>query len=137
MIGLSNGKRVSIVIEQTNPGSYFQLQIKETDPIILVFNNHNISPTFSQKHLGVVLDFRLPFEDHINNVSAKVNKTVGLLRKRRNSLPRTTLIMMYKAFIWPHLDVLYFFIRSWKIRILKSLQLDSCQTLVILDSRYT
>ena len=70
----------------------------------LVFNNGNVSQTFSQKHLGVILDFKLTFEEHLNNVLAKVNKAVGLLRKLRNILPRTTLITIYKAFIWSHLD---------------------------------
>ena len=70
----------------------------------LVFNNNNISQTFSEKHLGVKLDFKLTFEEHLNNVLAKVNKAVGLLRKLRNILPRTTLVTIYKAFIRPHLD---------------------------------
>ena len=35
---------------------------------------------------------------------AKVNnKSVVLLRRLRNFLPRTTLITIHKAFIWPHL----------------------------------
>ena len=63
----------------------------------LVFNNNNVSQAFSQKHLGVILDFKLTFEEHLNNVLAKVNKTVGLLRKLQNLLPRTTLITIYKA----------------------------------------
>ena len=70
----------------------------------LVFNNNNVSQSFSQKHLVVILDFKLTFEDHLNNVLGKVNKEVGLLRKLRNLLPRTTLITIYKAFIRPHLD---------------------------------
>ena len=70
----------------------------------LVFNNNNVSQSFSQKHVGVILDLKLTFEDHRNNVLAKVNKAAGRLRKLRNLLPRTTLITMYKAFIWPHLD---------------------------------
>ena len=70
----------------------------------LVFNNNNVSQTYSQKHLGVILDFKLTFEEHLNNVLAKVNKAVGLLRKLRNTLPRTTLVTIYKAFIRPHLD---------------------------------
>ena len=72
----------------------------------MMFHNDNVS----QKHLGVILDFKLTFEEHLNNVLAKFNKTVGLLRKLRNILPRTTLITIYKAFIRPHLgygDVLY------------------------------
>ena len=50
----------------------------------LVFNNNDVSQTFSQKNLGVILDFKLTFEKHLNNVLAKVNKAVGLLRKLRN-----------------------------------------------------
>ena len=34
----------------------------------LVFNNNNASQTYSQKHLGVILDFKLTFEEHLNNV---------------------------------------------------------------------
>ena len=36
---------------------------------------------FSQKHSGVILDFKLTFEDHLNNGFAKVKKTIGFLRK--------------------------------------------------------
>ena len=58
----------------------------------LIFNNNNFSQTYSQKHLGVILDFKLTFEEHLNNVLAKLNKAVGLLRKLRSLLARTTLI---------------------------------------------
>ena len=60
----------------------------------LVFNNNNFSKNFSQKHLGVILDFRLTFEEHLSNILVKVNKVVGLLRKLRTLLPRTTLIII-------------------------------------------
>ena len=70
----------------------------------LVFSNNNVCQIFSQKHLGVILGFKLTFEEHLNNVLAKVNKAVGLLRKFRNLLPKKTLITIYKAFIRPHLD---------------------------------
>ena len=85
----------------------------------LVFNNNNASQTYSQKHLGVILDFKLTFEEHLNNVLANVNKAVGFLRKLRNLLPRATLITVYKAFIRSHLDygdILYdqAFINSFK-----------------------
>ena len=70
----------------------------------LVFNNKNVSQTYSQKHLGVILDFRLTSEEHLSNILDKVNKAVGLLRILRNVLTRTTVITIYKAFIPPHLD---------------------------------
>ena len=34
----------------------------------------------------------------------KVNKTIGLLRKLQNILPRSTLLTIYKSFIRPHID---------------------------------
>ena len=70
----------------------------------LVFNNSNVSQTTSQKHLGIILDSQLIFENHLKMVSAKINKTIGLLRKLQNLLPRSALITMYKAFVRPHLD---------------------------------
>ena len=37
-------------------------------------------------------------------MSLKVNKTIGLLRKLQNWLPRTTLVTFYRAFVRTHLD---------------------------------
>ena len=34
----------------------------------------------------------------------KVNKTIGLLRKLQNILPRKPLLTIYKSFVGPHLD---------------------------------
>ena len=55
------------LLEQTSPGSYFQSQIKDTDPPLVFNKNNNISQTFSKKYVGVILDFKLTFEGHLNN----------------------------------------------------------------------
>ena len=85
---------------------FFSCKSKRSTHLPLFFNNSNDSQTFSQKHLGVILDFKLTFEDHLNNAFAKVYKAVGLLHKRCNIFSRIyyLLITIYKAFIWPHLD---------------------------------
>ena len=41
---------------------------------------------------------------HLKSVQNKVNKTIGLLRKLQDTLPRTLLITIFKSFIRPHLD---------------------------------
>ena len=69
-----------------------------------MFNNANVTQPIYQKHLGIILDSKLRFENHINMVTTKINKTIGLLRKLQNLLPRTALITIYKAFVRPHLD---------------------------------
>ena len=37
-------------------------------------------------------------------LTTKINKTIGLLRKLQNLLPRTALMTVYKAFVRPHFD---------------------------------
>ena len=78
--------------------------------ISLIFNNNDVLQASSQKHLGVTLDVKLIFDEHLNNVLNKVNKTTGLLHKLQNLLSRSILITIYKAFIRPHLnygDIIY------------------------------
>ena len=62
----------------------------------LVFNNTNVTQSIYQKHLGIILDSKLTFENHINIVATKINKNIGLLSKLQNLLPRTALIKIYK-----------------------------------------
>ena len=57
-----------------------------------------------QKHLGVYLDDKLDFREHLRNIFKKVNGTISLLRKLQNNLPRAPLVTIYKLFIRPHLD---------------------------------
>ena len=70
----------------------------------LVFNNTNVTQLIYQKHLGIILDSKLTFESHINMVTTKINKTIGLLLKLQNLSRRTFLIKIYKAFLRPHVD---------------------------------
>ena len=72
---------------------------RPTQPPLVSYNS-NVFQSYSQKHLGVILDFKLTFEDHLCNVLAKVKKAVSLLHKLRNLLPRATLHLEYG-------DVLY------------------------------
>ena len=75
---------------------------KEYDPPLAFYSNSTESN--SQKYLGVALDNCFSFEDHLKMTLNKVNKTIGLLRKLHNILPRSALLTIYKSFIRPHLD---------------------------------
>ena len=57
-----------------------------------------------QKHLGLFLDSKLDFDEHIKVVFEKTSKSTGLIRKLRNFLPRPSLLQIYKSFVRPHLD---------------------------------
>ena len=54
--------------------------------------------------MGVTLDLKLTFEEHLLNVFKTVNRTIGLIRKLQSVLPIISLVTIYKAFVRPHLD---------------------------------
>ena len=75
----------------------------------------------------------MTFDEYLNNVLNKVNKTIGLLLKLQNLLSRSTLITTYKAFVRPHLDygdILYDQIYNSSFREkLESVQYNACLAL--------
>ena len=52
----------------------------------------------------MVLDTKLDFSLQLKNVKKKINKTIGLLLKFQITLPRASLITIFKSFIKAHLD---------------------------------
>ena len=68
------------------------------------FNHNSVKQIPSQKHLGMYLDTKLNFQEHLNNALSKENKTIGLLRKLQGFLLRQSLVTVYKAFLRRHLD---------------------------------
>ena len=53
---------------------------------------NSVSEGNSQKQLGIILDNRLSFEEHLKMTLNKVNKTIGLLLKLHDILPRSALL---------------------------------------------
>ena len=108
----------------------FSRKFKKVTHSPLLLNNDNVSQVNFQTHLGVILDVKLTFEEHLKNVFNKTNKTIGLLKKLSNLLPRQALVTIYKAFIRPHLDygdVLYdqAFNNSFHAK-MESIQYNAC-----------
>ena len=99
----------------------------------LVFNSNNVIQTTFQKHLGIILDTRLSFEKRLETVLSKINKTIGLIRKLQDVLPRTALITLHKASVRPHLDygdIIYYQAHNASFhQKLEPLQYNACLTI--------
>ena len=70
----------------------------------LNFNNTVVIQSTTLKHLGMILDTKLDFQEHLKDKLSKISKTIGLLRKLQKILTRPPLLTIYKSFIRPHLD---------------------------------
>ena len=57
-----------------------------------------------QKHLGLFLDPKLGFDEHIQGILIKTCKIIGLIRKLQPIIPRAALLTIYKSSLRPHLD---------------------------------
>ena len=63
------------------------------------FNNIQAKRAFHHKHVGILLDEKLNFKQHIDTNTLKINKGIPVIKKLRNSLPRKSLMTIYKAFL--------------------------------------
>ena len=66
----------------------FSRKIKKPNHSELIFNNIPSNQTSYHKHLGMFLDNKLNFGEHLKYITNKVRKSIGLLRKLQMSLPR-------------------------------------------------
>ena len=66
---------------------------------LVYFDKTPVNSKATHKHLGMMLDSKLSYENHLQSVFSWVNKTIGLLRKFQ-----PTLVTIYKSFIRTHLD---------------------------------
>ena len=89
--------------KQAQEGIFSRKIMKLLHPTLL-FNNIPLSNSLFQKHPGLTLDIKLNFSEHIKSITRKISKTVGLLRKFQQILPRSSLLTIYKTFIRSQLD---------------------------------
>ena len=67
-------------------------------------NNTLVNAMAIYNHLGMMLGFKLSYENHLQSVFIRISKTIGYLRKLQPTLPIKTLVTFYKLFIRSHLD---------------------------------
>ena len=72
-------------------------------PLLLVVNDVPVFCENSVKFLGVSIDRRLSFADHINSICTKISKTIGIFYRIRFNIPESVLINLYYSLVYPYL----------------------------------
>ena len=82
---------------------YFSKKAGSQKSVNLTFNKSNVPSSPSVKHLGMLLESSLNFNEHIQNKTDKCYKIIGLIKKWSIHLPREAFFRVYKSFVRPNL----------------------------------
>ena len=93
-----------------------RLTLNSSKTVTMLFSNrrHDVNPnykidisgnpidfSYEVKYLGVILDENLSFKNHVNYVSGKIAKNIGVIYRMSFYVPASVLINMYYALIYP------------------------------------
>ena len=67
-------------------------------------NNIPIDRVHSTKFLGVYIDSKLNWSEHIKYIRGKLSKSIGIICKARTLLNRSTLVTLYNSFVLPYIS---------------------------------
>ena len=73
-------------------------------------NNYGIKQVSEMKYLGVILDNKLNWHDHIQYVSTKLSKAAGIIFKFKRKMPQNVLMLLYHSLVATYLR---YGIASW------------------------
>ena len=88
-------KSLALIIPHKITASILDIQLN--------FNNNSVTLKDSVKYLGIPIDSRLNFDVHINTLTGKIARSLGVITKLKQILPRKTLRSLYYTMINPYL----------------------------------
>ena len=73
---------------------------------VMVNNNgqSNIDTCDNEKDLGVIFDRNLSFDAHIQSVTSKANRILGIIKRTFTFMDVDTFLRLYKTMVRPHLE---------------------------------
>ena len=83
---------------------YFSKKSNNENSLPVTFNNAKVVTCSTHKHLGLLLDKRLSFNEHIQSKMNRCYKMIGIIKRLSVNVSRYVLLTIYKSFIRPHLD---------------------------------
>ena len=70
----------------------------------IVLNGSYVSYVDHAKFLGIIVDTKMNFKNHINYITAKIAKHAGILNRIKHNLPPKTRVTYYNSFVLPYLN---------------------------------
>ena len=81
----------------------FPRKQNQIENIVIRIEGQIIERVTQTMFLGVIIDEKLAWRNHVNHISTQIAKGIGILIKARFCLNREILVSLYYAFIYPYL----------------------------------
>ena len=65
-------------------------------------DNQDIEEVLSTKFLGVIIDSKLTWKQHISHISGKIARSIGMIIKAKYYLNKNALLTLYYSFVYPY-----------------------------------
>ena len=98
-----NANKLSLNVKKSHYMVFHPKREKIDHQLILQINNQTIEQVQATKFLGYIIDEEITWKKHIQYLSNKLSKSIGILKKARKTLYTSTLIQLYYTFLYPYL----------------------------------
>ena len=102
LVNWLNSNRLALNLSKTN-FVIFSAKNKPLKPVTIIINRKAVEQKDYVKYLGILIDSKLSFKQHITAITKTISRSIGLLYKLRHYVSKKILIMMYYILIYPFL----------------------------------
>ena len=97
--------RLSLNIQKTSfmLFGFKHLSVRNIAEFCIQIDSINISKVEFTKFLGVIIDQKLTWKQHISYLALKLSKSIGILNRLKYKLPKRCLLTLYYSLVYPHL----------------------------------
>ena len=92
--------KLSLNVSKSNFPLISQRKVPKT--INLKVNDEKLKQENYTKYLGIIIEGKLNWKQHVKQVNIKISKGIGVLYKLRHFVPETTLRTLFNSFIQSH-----------------------------------
>ena len=77
-------------------------QNPESTPYVIVIDQKEVRRVKLVKYLGIIVDDKLTSSQHVDYISSKITRNIGILKRMRHFIPEESLLLLYHTLIEPY-----------------------------------
>ena len=96
--------RLALNVNKTKYMLFSKRKNDHSSEINVKINNNDIQSVTEFNFLGLYLNSKLNWDTHVNIISKKISRAVGIIKKMQLLFPKRILISLYNTLILPHIN---------------------------------